>query len=1005
MGKQPGFVKKHLKDAIEQKAKAKSNPFDKFANNRQKHAILNRKVKGEDRDVGRARAKAVDERKKKLLKDYHSQQRQNQIIDKRLSEYDPTMSVEEKLFMRLQKEKMHKLSKNMSKYNLDNEDNAVLTHKGQILGESNIADDRPSSDDEDDEGGLDKEVVHKLHFGGGLGVDSSRQNVLKGSGDDTAMLQKKGRLEALQEIVMKSKLHKMQRKTQKEEQENTREQLDRDFDSMFGSLDFDPSFSGKGGRGARGGARGQDEGPDELDAYDASLNAMMYEAKRQPTDRIKTDKEEAEERREKLEALEKERLLRMTTITEDARKLKKFGAWNSVYGGVGDGKEGSGAVVGSRKRGRNDDDLDDWDNKADDEEQEDNAEREDSEESAEEEDFLADDASDEEESEDDESGEEGEGSEEEGVEWVDEDDEDGEEGDEDEEDGELEDDEDDGEDEDEDDGEDDEDEEDNDEQDVLPPHHKPPQPTSKSRRPRPLRPLRAEGAVYEDMPHTPPLPSSRQDFVDLLYKYCQSAATSTSTSTSPASLDLKKVRELLSRIKDYHAPAVSSASGVGKLTHIVVMYLLDEGAEEDEGPAADREHLDFLAGYLFDLFTSLPDNITSPLSTRILRDMVGRWESYREGFVMGKRNTPWPPQSEVWLVCVLGKVFSSSDLKHEILDPTRILLSQTLSHCTVSSVSDLFRLISIAGVFMDLTKEGGLPIAGEGGGRGGKVVPELGGVVAHILGGFAIPPFPGALFTPSLLASSFSVNLRALLAQHQGREDKMTWDDLYTPASTSPTPVLVAKVFTAMLTLATALIDRYASSDAFPELTKGIFEVLTSLRPHSPPHSLPLSLQKRVLSLLEDITSKREEVLQTRKALAWRPKGLGPGATGPSVGSGVVEMKTPRYEVNYIPRKDHDANLSQERVKLKQLTRELKREKRAAVRELKRDASFLDNERYAEQQKEAKERREERHRNFHWMEEEAATVNQQVRKGKGLMEMKGGGTGHLKHLKNKRVKR
>lgn len=33
------------------------NPFDKFANSRKKHDILNRRVKGEDRDVGRAKNK------------------------------------------------------------------------------------------------------------------------------------------------------------------------------------------------------------------------------------------------------------------------------------------------------------------------------------------------------------------------------------------------------------------------------------------------------------------------------------------------------------------------------------------------------------------------------------------------------------------------------------------------------------------------------------------------------------------------------------------------------------------------------------------------------------------------------------------------------------------------------------------------------------------------------------------------------------------------------------
>ena len=37
--------------------KAAENPFDRFANPRKKHDVVNRRVKGEDRNVGRARGK------------------------------------------------------------------------------------------------------------------------------------------------------------------------------------------------------------------------------------------------------------------------------------------------------------------------------------------------------------------------------------------------------------------------------------------------------------------------------------------------------------------------------------------------------------------------------------------------------------------------------------------------------------------------------------------------------------------------------------------------------------------------------------------------------------------------------------------------------------------------------------------------------------------------------------------------------------------------------------
>lgn len=69
------------------------------------------------------------------------------------------------------------------------------------------------------------------------------------------------------------------------------------------------------------------------------------------------------------------------------------------------------------------------------------------------------------------------------------------------------------------------------------------------------------------------------------------------------------------------------------------------------------------------------------------------------------------------------------------------------------------------------------------------------------------------------------------------------------------------------------------------------------------------------------------------------------------------------------------------RVKLKQLNRQLKRESKAAVRELRRDSDFLDQERFKEQSEKQARLKDERVKNFAWMEAEQATINQQVRMG------------------------
>lgn len=59
MTKKSKIVAKAHKVAASSKPKAE-NPFDKFANARKKHDVLNRRVKGEDRDVGRARSKVCN---------------------------------------------------------------------------------------------------------------------------------------------------------------------------------------------------------------------------------------------------------------------------------------------------------------------------------------------------------------------------------------------------------------------------------------------------------------------------------------------------------------------------------------------------------------------------------------------------------------------------------------------------------------------------------------------------------------------------------------------------------------------------------------------------------------------------------------------------------------------------------------------------------------------------------------------------------------------------------
>ena len=304
------------------------NPFDRFANARKKHEVVNRRVKGEDRNVGRAHKKALEARKSRLVEDFQSTKKSNSFADKRFGEADADLSLEDKMFLRFQKERVKK-ARNSSLFNLDGgQQDFVMTHKGQVLGEDNAADDDWRSDDDDDGGGggngkLGKEVVNSLHFGGGLvprrgGAGAGDEGATAGDGE----LGRKTRLDALQEIVMKSKLHKMQKKEAKEEQETERDKLDKDFQSLVSSsmLEFRPTKRQRGYDEDQGAG---DNG--EWDDYDASLRAMAYEAKARPSDRTKSAEELAVEARKKLEELEAARLRRMNAAV-DPGPSRPYGA-------------------------------------------------------------------------------------------------------------------------------------------------------------------------------------------------------------------------------------------------------------------------------------------------------------------------------------------------------------------------------------------------------------------------------------------------------------------------------------------------------------------------------------------------------------------------------------------------------------------------------------------------------------------------------------------------------
>ena len=263
---------------------AKENPFDKKSTH-VKFDVLGRKVKGSQGNPAISKQKSIEARKSTLLQEYKGRDRVSKFSDKRIGEKDKNLSVEEKMVARFARERQRQMKKDKkSLFSL--QDSTQLTHLGRHLGDMEHLDDEDlkpyNSSDEEENGQIDRETVKFEHFGGfDLPAPEGR---------------KKTKSEVMREVMMKSKYFKQQRQQVKEENEGLCDELNDDFDSIREFLNFSAKTP---------------SAPTQDPSYDVAVKELAFEKRAKPTDRLKTEEEEAREAREKLLKDEASRLQRM----------------------------------------------------------------------------------------------------------------------------------------------------------------------------------------------------------------------------------------------------------------------------------------------------------------------------------------------------------------------------------------------------------------------------------------------------------------------------------------------------------------------------------------------------------------------------------------------------------------------------------------------------------------------------------------------------------------------
>lgn len=199
----------------------KVNPFElKF--NRNKHKVLGKGTKNVA--VGAptlSKKKAFDNRIKSLAVELKQIGKSNKVVDRRLGEHDIRMTQEDRLIKRFTAERLKAFKTNEFQL-AEPEDDEELTHKGSALTSIQKYE-RTLSDEEDEDGEMDANIVSTTHFGGGLVED----------GDDKNSQKYAKRKDLVAALIAKTKQQRYDKQMARDEQEDTTERLDEQWKKLM----------------------------------------------------------------------------------------------------------------------------------------------------------------------------------------------------------------------------------------------------------------------------------------------------------------------------------------------------------------------------------------------------------------------------------------------------------------------------------------------------------------------------------------------------------------------------------------------------------------------------------------------------------------------------------------------------------------------------------------------------------------------------------------------------
>ncbi|KAG8747065.1 nucleolar complex protein 14 [Ceratobasidium sp. 414] len=410
----------------------------------------------------------------------------------------------------------------------------------------------------------------------------------------------------------------------------------------------------------------------------------------------------------------------------------------------------------------------------------------------------------------------------------------------------------------------------------------------KPQRLKPKGKSKSKATPASTLPFTFPFPSTHSELLEILQD-----------------IQEEDVPTVIQRIRVQYHPSL--AEGNKQKLQSLVGTLLDHILHAASPPSPSFSLVSNLTPHIYALSTSYP--------TVAAQTFISKITLMQKNLARGLAHDPlsldartWPSTVELTLLRLVGAIWSISDLNHAVGAPAMLLIGQYLAQARVRRLSDI-----VAGSFLcTLVLQ--------------RLVPEainfLVNACLHLAPHKFTPKnLPGWFPAPDLnSASCQNLRLKASSKAKPGTPNLSALLGLEGNGAAQDKVDVLALAFTLFARFA----QMYASLDGFVELFSPVQKVLEGLALSKQSNEL----QQQHMSTFDAISRSLKHSLAARKPLRLQAHKPIPIAT-----------YTPQFDAQYSGRRTRDPD--QERAADARLRAEYRKERKGALRELRKDNRFL----------------------------------------------------------------